>query len=101
MSRRAAFSRDRWWLAANVLGAMAYLWLSSGTWIEPELRGEDVAWSGDAVVWFTTALPVLVAFIVVDCVWFTLRVRRRQRLQPMLLAAFLWVIVLGVDRLQH
>jgi len=84
---------------ANALGAIVYLWLSSRTWIEPELRGESVARSGDAVVWFTTALPVFIGFIIANLVWFIRRARQDRGRQPMLLAAFMWVVALGVDRL--
>lgn len=84
-----------------MLGAMAYLWLSSRTWIEPELRDENVASAGAAVVWFGTALPVLIGFLLADFVWFIRRVWQGQNLQPMLLAVVLWVAVLGLDRLMH
>jgi hypothetical protein len=100
MSERASpFARDRWWLLANGLGAMAYLWLSSRTWIEPELRGENVGRAGDAVVWFGTALPVFIGFVVANFVWFLRGARRGQRRQPMMLAAILWMAVIGMDRL--
>jgi hypothetical protein len=92
-------AKDKWWLVANHLGAATYLWLSSRTWIEPELRGEDVARSGAAMVWFGSALPVLVAFMLTDFVWLIRRLRDKQSLRPMLLAGFLWMVVLGVDRL--
>jgi hypothetical protein len=91
--------KDQWWLVANLLGATTYLWLSSRTWIEPELRGEAVARSGDAVVWFGIALPVPAAFMLADIVWLIRRLRDKQSLRPMLLAGFLWTVVLGVDRL--
>jgi hypothetical protein len=83
---------------ANALGVMAYLWLSSRTWIEPELRGESVGRAGDAVVWFGTALPVFIGFVIADYIWFLRRVERGQRPQPMMLVAILWVVVFVVDR---
>ena len=99
MSERAPpFARDKWWLAANALGAMAYLWLSSRTWIEPELRGESVGRAGAAVVWFDTALPVFIGFVIADLVWFLRGARRGQSRQPVMLVAILWVVVIVVDR---
>jgi hypothetical protein len=96
--RATAFSRDRIWLAANFLGAAAYLWLSSRTWREPELRAEKIPNSaGDAAVWSMTALPLLIAFLLANLVWL-LRRKEQSRL-PLLVAALLWVGVFGVDRL--
>ena len=100
MSERASsYAKDKWWLVANAFGAMAYLWLSSRTWIEPELRGEDVGRAGAAVVWFDTALPVFIGFVIADFVWFLRGTRRGQSRRPMMLAAILWVVVIGLDRL--
>jgi hypothetical protein len=96
--RASSFSKDKWWLVANVIGAAAYVWLSSQTWLEPELRGETVARAGDAIVWAMTALPVLLGFALVDLVWLIRRVRSGQSLQPILLAALLWAVVLGICR---
>jgi hypothetical protein len=96
--RASSFSRDKWWLIANAVGAAVYVWLSSWTWLEPELRGQDVARAGDAMVWAMTALPVLVGFALADLVWLIRRVRTGQSCQPMLLAALLWVVILGICR---
>ena len=98
VSERVPFITDKWWLVANVLGAAAYVWLSSWTWLEPELRGEDVARDGDAIVWSMTALPVFVCFMVADFVWFIRRARQGQSCKPILLASSLWIVVLGVCR---
>jgi hypothetical protein len=94
----SSFSKDRWWLVANVIGAAAYVWLSSWTWLEPELRGKDVGSAGAAMVWAMSALPVLVGFALVDLVWLIRRLRSGQSLQPILLAAPLWAVVLGICR---
>jgi hypothetical protein len=98
MDERVSFGADKWWLVANVLGAAAYVWLSSWTWLEPALRGEEVARAGDAVVWSMTALPLFVGFMVADGVWFIRRAQQGQSRKPLLLAVCLWVVVLGVCR---
>lgn len=85
-------------MAANIIGAAAYVWLSSLTWLEPELRGEDVARAGDAMVWAMTALPVLVGFALADLVWLIRRAGTDQSRRPTLLAMLLWVVVVGICR---
>ncbi len=100
---RSEFRSARFWVAANIVGATAFLWLASKTWIEPQLRGEDVARGGDAVVWACTALPVLIAFLVLDGVWLTLVVVRLAKTQawrsasPLAASAILWLGVICVD----
>ena len=94
----SALARDRWWIVANLLGAALYLWLASATSLEPELRGEGVARSGDAMVWGSTALPLLALFIVADVAWFVRRSSRQQTRQPVLLMALLWISVFCVGR---
>jgi len=96
--RASSFSKEKWWLIANAIGAAAYVWLSSLTWLEPDLRGEDVARAGDAMVWSMTALPLLVGFVLADLVWLISRVRTGQSCQPMLLVALLWAVIIGICR---
>lgn len=97
------FRSARFWVAANVVGAAAFLWLASKTWIEPELRHEEVARGGDAVLWAVTALPVLIAFLVLDLVWLTLPVVRLAKTQawpsasPLAATALLWLGAIFVD----
>jgi hypothetical protein len=92
-------SRDKWWIVANLFGATIYTLLASLTWIEPELRGEEVARAGAAIVWASSALPVLIAFVVADLVWFVRRAEQQLSLGPAFLCALLWVLVLGVNRM--
>ena len=89
---------DSWWLLCNAIGAAAYLWLSSQIWIEPELRGQDVARSGDAMLWATTALPVLVVSILANLVWFIRRAGQGRTRQTLMLVALLWTLVLCASR---
>jgi hypothetical protein len=97
------FRSARFWIAANVVGAAAYLWIASKTWIEPELRHEAVARGGDGVVWTLTALPVLIAFLVVDLLWLALVVRQMAMTRtlrsaaPMAAMGLLWLDAIFID----
>ena|ERR1700722_7100315 len=94
-------------VALNAVGVGAYLYVSSRTWLEPELRGQSVATGGDAVVWVFTALPVAVAFLVFDSILLiTASVarfkERRLRFDTVaLLIPALWVLGYLVDRAHH
>lgn len=105
VSIRDAFRRDQWWVGANGLGAIAYLRFASQTWIEPELRGENVGRAGDALIWGITCLPIAAVFLVVDLIWLTGRTRstapkeRWPSLLPVLAIGAGWFAVLAVDAL--
>jgi len=97
------FWSARFWIAANIVGAGTFLWLAARTWIEPELRHDDVARGGDGVLWTVTALPVLIAFLVLDLVWLTLVVVRLAKTQawpsasPLAATTLLWLSAIFVD----
>ncbi len=97
------FQRSRFWIAANLAGAALFLWLASKTWIEPELRGEDVARGGDAVVWLATALPVLAAFFVVNLIWLAVtfaklaKARAWAPILPLAVTGLLWLFTVRID----
>ena len=71
--------RMKWWIATNALGAVAFIYSASKTWLEPELRGENVARGGDAFVWFLSALPILLLFVITDIVWVSFAVVRSAK----------------------
>ena len=91
------------WIFTNFLGAIAFLFFASQTWIEPELRGEDVGREGDAVVWFGTALPVAFACLLLDVVMVVLAVRvgiARKQWSPFLVAGGIgigWAVTIRID----
>ena len=94
-------------VALNAVGVGVYLAISSRTWLEPELRGESVATGGDAVVWFFTALPVAVAFLVFDSILLVtasvsyFKNEKRRFNAVALLVPTLWVLGYFVDRAHH
>ncbi|MGR4863414.1 hypothetical protein [Caulobacter sp. LARHSG274] len=97
------FQESRVWVAANLVGVATFLWLASRTWIEPELRGEDVAGGGDAVVWVVTAMPVLAAVFALDLIWCAMvftkvaKTRTWRALSPLAAMAFLWLCAVLID----
>jgi hypothetical protein len=104
-------NRQRWWIVANALawlvtntlGAIAYLWLASKTWIEPQLRGEVVGRAGDALVWGTTALPVALIFLLANLgmVGLSIFTGLRAKNWSLLFVAFAiglgWALVMAID----
>jgi hypothetical protein len=100
---------SRWWMwtLVNLAGIAAFLWLAVPTWIEPELANEPGANGGEGIVWATTALPVLLIFILLHFV-FGLAVHR-QRLQTgrwrgeLLgsLTLLCWIAVIIFDNAHH
>ena len=51
---------------ANALGAVAYLFLGSRVWIEPELADVPGVAAGDSLIWGLTALPIFLIFLTTD-----------------------------------
>ncbi|HVV70759.1 MAG TPA: hypothetical protein VHI52_04550, partial [Verrucomicrobiae bacterium] len=60
------------WALANVVASAAFVWLASWAWLEPNLRGQEVARGGDALVWMLAAAPVLALSAVSNAVWLAL-----------------------------
>ena len=94
------------WMVANVLTSAVFIHFASWTWLEPNLRGEDVARGGDAVVWALCALPVLVIAVVANGIWFALASRERLRsanvwpTSSITVVAAIWIAALVVDHLR-
>ena len=97
------FRAAKLWVAANIVGAAAFLRLAAITWIEPELRHEQVARGGDAVVWASTALPVLISFLVLNLLWATrvlVKVAKTGALRtaaPIALMGLVWLGAILLD----
>lgn len=88
------------------MGVFAFL-LAVKTWREPELRGVEIATSGEAIVWAITALPVLFVFFVIDVVWLCVTVswgRRSRDWRPLVVVmgvAAIWFGAALLDQLNH
>jgi hypothetical protein len=91
------------WTLANIAASTAFIWLTSWTWLEPNLRGEDVARGGDALVWMVGAFPVLAVSAVGNMVWLALVWRERRQkgltwpVATTTVVAAVWISALIVD----
>lgn len=68
------------WVLANIAAALSFLYFASITWLEPNLRGEEVARSGDVLIWAISALPILAASLVANLIWLVLVALQRARI---------------------
>jgi hypothetical protein len=91
------------WTVVNIAASAAFCWLASWTWLEPNLRGEEVARGGDAIVWMLSAFPVLAVSAAANAVWLALiwRERRQKRGSwpgaAITVIAAIWISALFVD----
>jgi hypothetical protein len=94
------------WIAANIVASAAFLHFASWTWLDPNLRGQDVARGGDALVWMVSAFPILMAAILGNVSWFVLVARERRKTEAnwptsaTLLIAIIWVCAVADDHLR-
>jgi len=94
------------WTLVNVVAAAAFLHFASWTWLEPNLRGEDVARGGDALVWMFSAFPILILAGLCNVVWIglvELESRRSGMGRPLpcfVVIAGVWISALAVDQLR-
>jgi hypothetical protein len=91
------------WTLLNIVAAAAFVWLASWTWLEPNLRGEDVARGGDALIWMFSAAPVLGFSLLANAIWLVFVSRERRRNggpwpgATVTVIAATWISVLFVD----
>jgi hypothetical protein len=72
MSKKAALI----WVLPNILGIIAFLYLSSWSWLEP---GAPAGGPGDPIVWMLTAFPILAACSILNVIWIIRIVVKRDR----------------------
>jgi hypothetical protein len=90
----------------NVAASFTFIYFASWTWLEPNLRGEDVARDGDAIVWVMGAFPVLAASVIADGVWFVLVALERAKrgaswpAPSLVIIVAIWVAALLVNWLR-
>jgi len=96
----------------NVIGVIVFLHFATQEWIEPELADVPGASGGDAMAWGVTALPTLLAFIVIDVMWVIYEcvvylTRKMWRLGlyflaiPLAVVPLMWAIAVYVDNSPH
>ncbi len=69
----AAIKKERYWLIANTIGLVLYVYFDSKVWLPPGLTSDEVAIGPSAITWITTAGPILLLFFLIDCVWLARR----------------------------
>ena len=81
------------WVLINLAASAIFTYFASWTWLEPNLRGEEVARGGDVLIWATAAFPVLAVSLVGDGVWLLLIARERARQRVPWPVSFVVIIV--------
>lgn len=71
--------RDGVWLGLNAVVAIIFLWWTSSTWVEPELKDVPGASGGAPVVFTLVVLWVLGPMSLVNLGWLTWTARRSLR----------------------
>jgi hypothetical protein len=107
MQRRTRFSDAELMIlfVVNVLGAFGYdIAASRGGWKIPEelAAGIDVT-TGEPFIWFTSTLPIVAAFFVVNVAWGACILGRRQWKAGLYwaLAALVWLGAVVIDFTHH
>jgi hypothetical protein len=91
------------WVVANAVASAAFTHLASWTWLEPNLRGEDVARGGDALVFMFGAFPVLAVAVLANIIWLAFASTERRRsgapwpISNVTVVAVIWISALVVD----
>jgi hypothetical protein len=107
LQNRRSIVRTVWYLAANVVGACAFLLIASRSWIEAELADIPGASGGQAFVWFISIAPILLLFVSlnVTTVCWAIVSRFRHGLWPLSKLCWLsvpvWLCVVFVDSAHH
>lgn len=91
----------------NAIGAAAFLIVAAISWTEPELRDIPGASGGSPFVWFFTAIPIVLLFMLLNGVvvlWAYL-VRRKRGVWPvskfLWLSLPVWLLALVIDSAHH
>lgn len=102
-----ALQKERFWLIANALGLLLYVYLDSKVWLPPGLTRDEVAIGPEAITWFTTAGPVLLLFVLADSIWLgllgkeALRARGWGRTSVAFAVALAWLCALELGRIHN
>jgi hypothetical protein len=84
----------------NLVGALAYLYAASSAWAIPEERAQWInSITGEPIVWFVRAVPILAGFSVLNFFWGAyICAKRRWPVGYFWLTSFaLWIIALWID----
>jgi hypothetical protein len=88
-------------LVSNLVGIFFYLKNASLAWAIPEEAGLNPATAGVAMVWGLGALPILLLFLIVNGMWWSVILSRRLKKWPASVASLLWVLAVVIDFWHH
>jgi hypothetical protein len=88
-------------IVLNLLAIFFYVKNASLAWAIPEEAGLNPAMAGPSMVWGLGALPILLAFIVVNGIWWSVVFAKHLEKWPVLSASVLWIIAVVVDFMHH
>ena len=93
--------------AVNALGIILYLVAASFSWRIPEedRAGLSPATAGSALVWASSALPLLIVAVIANTIWITALVKtgnaNRNMKRMFVLVALAWTIAIIIDFWHH
>jgi hypothetical protein len=89
-------------LAANVVGAITYVFAASYSWAIPQERGLQST-TGEPFIWAIAVVPIFVVFVLLDVSWgaYICLKRKRRGGYFWILSTLLWVAVICVDFAHH
>ena len=91
-------------LAANVLGAIGYLFAASPSWAIPEERAAGIySITGEPFVWALSVWPILALFILLNLSWAAIIVAKRRwhDVRYWLITPLIWLVSISVDFAHH
>ena len=86
--------RQSLWLALNLAGLIAYLWLASALWVRAGEEGEPGG-PGDAFYWLFAVVPVLLVYVAFNLLALIAIVRRAATGWSAKPALFLWAVAVA------
>ncbi len=89
-------------LSLNVIGAIAYVVVASHAWRIAEEQGV-VPVTGEPFVWFAGIFPIVAIFSLLNLVWGSVLLARRQWQSGRLwlLTALAWIVAVLIDFAHH
>jgi len=95
-----SLSREKIWIAVNIVGIVLYLYFASRIWAPPGESGLEGG-PGDPFIWVISAFPFLAVCFIVNIIWLALmlfKLRKSSAWIGLLLWIFLMAAWLGANR---
>jgi hypothetical protein len=88
-------------LIINAIAIFFYIRNASLAWAIPEEAGLNPAILGPSMVWGLGALPILLAFVLVDGAWWYVASSRHVGKWAVLVSCLCWAVAVFVDFTHH